>query len=159
MKKEIDKQFEKNISFMNTLKRLIPFFVITLVIIWIISLFYSFRDIDFRSSASLIIFFIIMILIIFITGWIRWKMDIYFMNKKIKIMEKAFQDAKRGKKPSKLRTILSVVFLILALPVLGTFLLWLGISQNSPKATLLGGGLLAITFYALFLGIKNYFSR
>ena len=143
---------------MKTLKKLIPFFIIAIVIIWTIYFVYSPRDFNFKSNISAIIFFVFIILLIILTGWIWWKMDVYFMNKKIQIMEKMREDVKKGRKPSKLRVIFSVILLISLLPVLGTFLLWLGIKQNSPKAALLGMGLWAIILYAIFAGIKHRYT-
>lgn len=154
-----DKQIQESLSFLYGLKKLIPFFVSLVIIIWMVSIFYSSKDIGFSSPISLVIFYIIMGLIILFSGWLLWKMDIYFMNKKIKIMEKMQEDIRKGIKPSKLRVVLSIIFLFLALPVFGTFLLWLGIKQNSPKAILLGAGLWALVIYAIFLWIKSYFTK
>lgn len=159
MKKGTEKQIQEEISFMYGLKRLIPFFVSFMIIIWAVSIFYSSKDINFRSHISLIIFYIITGLIILFSGWLMWKMYVYFMNKKVKMMEKMQEDIKKGRKPSKLRIILSVIFLFLALPVFGTFLLWLGMKQNSPKAILLGAGLWALVIYAIFLWIKSHFTK
>ncbi len=157
--KSIDKEFDKNISYMKTLKKLIPFFITIIVIIWVVYFIYSPKDFNFKSNISAIIFFIFMVLLMVFTGWIWYKMDVYFMNKKIKIMEKMHKDLKEGRKPSKLRIVFSIIFLILALPVLGSFLLWLGIKQNSPKAILLGAGLWAIIVYAIFVGIKHHYTK
>ena len=100
-----------------------------------------------------------MFFIILITGWLWYKMDIWFMNKKIKIMEKAYEDVKMGRKPSRLKVIFSIIFLFLALPVLGSFLLWLGIRSNTPKIILLGAGLWVIILYAVFIGLKHYINN
>ncbi len=159
MKKEVEKQFQENISFMKGLKKLIPFFTILIVAIWTLYLLYSPNDINFKSNNSRIIYYIIMFFIILITGWLWYKMDIWFMNKKIKIMEKAYEDVKMGRKPSRLKVIFSIIFLFLALPVLGSFLLWLGIRSNTPKIILLGAGLWVIILYAVFIGLKHYINN
>lgn len=159
MKKETEKQFQENISFMYRLRRMIPFIIILLVFIWIISGIIGSKDIGFSSGINLVIYLFFMVLLFLASGWIMWKMDIWFMNKNINIMNKAYENAKKGKKPSTLRVVSSIIFLILALPVLGTFLIWLGVRQDVPMVILLGAGLWAILLYGLFMGVKHYYTN
>mgnify|MGYP001557830308 CR=1 FL=1 len=155
----INKEFEKNISYMKTLKSLIPFFIIAVVIIWIIYFVYSPRDFNFKSNISAIIFFVFIILLMIFTGWVWYKIDIWTMNKNIQIMEKMHKDIKEGRKPSKLRVIFSIIFLILVFPVMGSLFLYLGIYNSKYKLTLFGAGLWACVLYAIFVGVKNHYSK
>ncbi len=72
--------------------KIVIFGIVLVAILVILSIFLSSKGIDFGSESNidLIIFYIVLVLTIIFFAWVKRKLDLYFTNKKLKVIEYFF---------------------------------------------------------------------